>query len=354
MIPSFHKDAQRDSGDAGVVEWERCMRILIVTPAPAGSRLGNRVTALRWARLLRQAGHRVTVRERFDRQVCDVFIALHARKSAAAIEGFHAAYPHQPIVLALTGTDLYQDLPTSADAQRALERATRCIVLQELALAELPAPARAKTRVIYQSVTVPRRIPRKPRDVFRVCVLGHLRDVKDPLRTAAAARLLPASSRVQVLHIGAALSNAMRDAAEAEMRANPRYRWIGEVSRTTALRQLGASHVLSLTSIHEGGANVVSEACVLGVPVITSRIPGSLGLLGADYPGIFAVGDTQELAVLLERIEHDAPFLSELTKRSVARAPLFAPERELRALAELLRELPASRGTGGRTRVDES
>src|SRR5438132_11324152 len=32
----------------------KAMRISLITPAPPGSRKGNRVTAMRWARLLRQ------------------------------------------------------------------------------------------------------------------------------------------------------------------------------------------------------------------------------------------------------------------------------------------------------------
>ena len=54
------------------------MRVLIVTPAPPKSRLGNRITALRWSRLLREAGHEVVITQRFDRQRCDALIALHA------------------------------------------------------------------------------------------------------------------------------------------------------------------------------------------------------------------------------------------------------------------------------------
>jgi glycosyltransferase involved in cell wall biosynthesis len=78
-----------------------------------------------------------------------------------------------------------------------------------------------------------------------------------------------------------------------------RYGWRGAVPRTEALAVLARSRLLALTSLQEGGANVVSEALAAGVPIVSSAIPGSIGLLGADYPGYFPVGDTEALATVL-------------------------------------------------------
>jgi glycosyltransferase involved in cell wall biosynthesis len=96
---------------------------------------------------------------------------------------------------------------------------------------------------------------------------------------------------------------------------------------------------LVLTSQLEGGANVISEALALGVPVVSSRIAGSLGLLGADYAGYFPVGDTQALADLLLRAETDAGFYDTLSAQCAQRRPLFEPARERQSWQELLREL---------------
>ena len=57
------------------------MRIVIVTPAPPGSRSGNRITANRWARHLRALGHRVDVRAEGIGPPRDLMIAIHARKA---------------------------------------------------------------------------------------------------------------------------------------------------------------------------------------------------------------------------------------------------------------------------------
>jgi hypothetical protein len=64
------------------------MKIVMITPVPAHSRQGNRVTAIRWARLLRDLGHRVTIAQEFDGKPYDTMIALHARRSSLSIQRF--------------------------------------------------------------------------------------------------------------------------------------------------------------------------------------------------------------------------------------------------------------------------
>src|SRR5258708_7608156 len=128
------------------------MRIGIVTPAPPGSTYGNRVTALRWEKILTTLGHTVSVTQAYGCEPLDLLIVLHARRGYASVTSFHNQHPDAPIVVALTGTDLYQDIRTSEDARRSLEVATRLIALQPEALNELPREFRGKTRVIHQSV----------------------------------------------------------------------------------------------------------------------------------------------------------------------------------------------------------
>jgi putative glycosyltransferase (TIGR04348 family) len=318
------------------------MKIVIITPAPAGSRKGNRITARRWASLLRSLGHRVDVRVEYRNERCDLLIALHARRSADAVQAFHRVHPERPIVIALTGTDLYEDIHTDSSAQKSLELASRLVLLQPLGIEELPPHLRARARVIYQSVEVSpsaRSSQARGRGFFDVCVLGHLRPVKDPFRTALASRLLPPSSRIRVRHIGAALSPDMAEQAGAEAAANPRYRWLGDLPRWKALRALARCRLLVLTSRMEGGANVISEAIAAGVPVLASRISGSVGLLGPDYPGYFPVGDTRALADLLHRAETDAGYYRSLKAGCRRLRPLFRPARERQSWRRLLSEL---------------
>jgi putative glycosyltransferase (TIGR04348 family) len=244
-----------------------------------------------------------------------------------------------PLVVALTGTDLYNEIRTSTEAQQSLELATRLVVLQPKGIEELAPHLQEKTRVIYQSAHRLNQPMARSKMTFDVCVLGHLRPVKDPFRAAAAARFLPQTSRIRVVHVGQALSEDMADRARAETAENPRYRWLGELPHWRALRVLARSHALVLSSVMEGGANVISEALAVSVPVLASRIAGSVGLLGEDYPGYFPVADTLALTRLLERIEIDRAFYDVLLARCVQRAHMFHPDREREAWKQLLEEL---------------
>jgi putative glycosyltransferase (TIGR04348 family) len=316
------------------------MDIVVITPARPSSRSGNRTTALRWARILRGIGHRARVATDYDSQPADLMIAVHAWRSAPGIEHFRQRYPDRPLIVALSGTDLNVYLDRDPDTTlRSLEYADRLIALQDLARRRLPSRFHAKLRVIHQSAAPPAR--REPPSVryFEVAVIAHLRAVKDPLRAARAARRLPAASRLRIVHMGGAHTPEWAAEAKAEMETNPRYVWRGEVPRAEVRRVLGRARAMVLSSLSEGGANVVSEAVVAGVPVLASRIDGTVGLLGADYPGYFPVGDTAALARLLKRIEADPEFLAQL-KRAVAEcSALFRPERELLAWKNLLDEL---------------
>jgi putative glycosyltransferase (TIGR04348 family) len=281
-------------------------------------------------------------------QAADLLIALHASKSARSVERFRAGHPDRPVVLALTGTDLYPDLATCGVERTVLEMADRFVVLQPLAVDQLPPHLRSRARVIYQSVTLPPGAPAsgEPQRLgsrsgtFDAVVLAHLRPVKDPLLAAAAARLLPEDSPVRVRHAGAVIDRDLGHAAERESRVNPRYEWLGEIPRPAALRLLAAGRLLLLTSRHEGGANAVSEALAVGVPVLGTRIPGTTGLLGAGYPGYFPVGDAAALAGLLERAARDDGGLyTDLRRRCARLRPLTDPARERDAWRRLIAEL---------------
>ena len=315
------------------------MKIQLVTPAPLNLNNGNRITALRWAAILKKLGHRVQILQKYRGQSCDLLIALHARRSADSIQRFHDAQPNRPIIVVLTGTDVYRDIRADRQAQQSLELATAIVVLQKMALREVPKRFHPKIHVIYQSAQPLHRPQPDQTESFRVCVVGHLRAEKDPLRAAFALRRLPRNSRIQLIHVGLALDPRLEQTARDEVARNPRYRWLGQLSHRKTRDLLARSHLVCITSRMEGSSNVLSEALASGVPVIASKIPGLIGTLGEKYVGYFPVGDTQGLADLLLKAETDDKFYRAL-KRACARfAPLVKNAREVADWRRLLREV---------------
>ena len=311
-------------------------RIHIVTPAGPGTRNGNRHTAVRWASMLRSAGHRVAVSQAWEGERCDALIALHARRSHASVLKFEER-SDAPLIVALSGTDLYRDLPDSAEARRSLELADRVIVLQEAALLELAAPVRKKTWVVYQSSDCAlRHAP--PRNRFRIAVVGHLRGEKDPFRAVMALSLLK-KENIQVVQIGAALDAALGREAQSWMAREPRYRWLGSLPHARALGWIARSHALVMSSVMEGGANVVAEAARIGTPVLASRVSGNLGMLGRGYPGYYKLYDTAGLSRLIARVSDGGESYAKLKLALRARRPLFAPAAERSALLQVVRSL---------------
>lgn len=320
--------------------------IWIISPASAKANNGNWQSASRWARFLRTR-YRVTIAQQWPdpaqtapgdpHDPPDLLIALHARRSAASLDAFVQSYPQRPTILLLTGTDLYRDIAHDASAQAALRQAGALVVLQPAGLAELAPPLRAKASVIYQSADTLRPAAGAHRHLD-VCMVGHLRDEKDPatfMRAAARVR----DARVRLLHIGGALDPALGQLAEATARDHRCYRWLGALPHGATRQRLKRSFLMAITSRMEGGANVIIEAVTSGVPVLASDISGNRGMLGDDYAGYFPPGDAAALARLIDRALAEPDFHTLLRTQCDARAPLFAPAAEQAALLELVDNL---------------
>jgi putative glycosyltransferase (TIGR04348 family) len=323
------------------------MDIVIITPVRSSSRSGNTTTSRRWARILQALGHSVRTAHLYG-EPADLMIALHAWRSAESILAFRAAHPNRPLIVALSGTDIYDYIRRDAGpVLHSLASASRLLALQDLAVRRVPAEHRWKIRVIHQSAPPLTRTARANPAHFMVGVIGHLRKVKDPFRAAKAARLLPQSSHIRIVHLGAAESLRWAARARGEMRRNRRYIWRGDRPRGEVQSLLARARAVVLSSKSEGGANVISEAAAAGVPVLASRIDGTVGLLGRDYPGYFPAGSTRALARLLHGIETEPGFLKQLQRAISRRAYLFRPAREKAAWAALIAEILQSKPPAG-------
>jgi putative glycosyltransferase (TIGR04348 family) len=312
------------------------MKISLITPAKKRSKDGNRTTALRWARILRDLGHRVDISVDYQGKRTDLMIALHAWRSAASISKYREIYPDGPLIVSLTGTDINEFIhsdPTPTLAS--MENADALVCLHDLVIDITPKRFRKKLHVIYQSAPTLTQKRHPATKFFDICQIGHMREVKDPLRGALALRDLPESSCLRLIHLGKAHNKKWEKKGLAEMRRNPRYLWKGERSGWQVRRELARTNLMLITSLSEGGANVVSEALVAGVPVIASKINGNIGLLGENYPGYFSVGNEKALKKLLLKCEHDQAFMEDLNRRCKARARLFGLAEEKRRWKKL-------------------
>nr|WP_229428137.1 selenoneine biosynthesis selenosugar synthase SenB [Massilia soli] len=276
----------------------------------------------------------------------DLLIALHARRSAAALAAFAEQHPDRPRVLVLTGTDLYRDIHDDPAAQASLAHADVLVLLQEAGIAVLPPRYRAKARLIWQSAPALPHVPHAAGiDEFTFAMIGHLRPEKDPLTFMRAARLV-AHDSARFIHIGGALDEQLGAAAGDTAEADPRYQWMGNLAHPAARMALACSDALVIASVMEGGANVIIEAVTSGVPVLASDIDGNRGMLGAGYQGYFPLGDAPALAALMARCIDDPAFLERLQAQCGARAALFAPQAEQAAVRDMVDNLLIARHAG--------
>ncbi len=266
----------------------------------------------------------------------DAMIALHARRSAGSIACFADRHPERPLIVVLTGTDLYRDIRTDARAQHSLRVATRLVVLQEAAVSELPGPLRSKCHVIHQSAPA-LKAAQPNRRSFDLILVGHMREEKDPLTAMRALELVPAGARVRLIHIGSALEPRFAAAARKLGRSHADYCWLGSIPHGETRQRIKRANAMVISSRMEGGANVVIEAVTSQVAVLASAIPGNVGLLGQDYAGYFPAGDALALATLIGKTRDEPEFLAMLRRQCAKRAPLFAPQRERRELIRLVR-----------------
>ncbi len=313
---------------------ESPLSVAIISPALASANNGNWHTARRWAHCLAPLAQ-VRIEQEWRGASADFLIALHARRSAPSIAAFAERHPDRPLVVVLTGTDLYRDIATDAAAQRSLALASRLVVLQAEGVRALPRDYAAKTAVIYQSARSLRSGRRSLRH-FDLALIGHMRPEKDPLTALRALRLLPADLPVRLFHIGGELDPALAAKVRAMGAAEPRYRWLGALSQAATRQRLKRCHLLLLPSLMEGGANVLIEAVTSGVPVLGSDIPGNRGMLGADYPGWFPVGDAERLGALIFRAMNDPGYYARLFRGCAERVSLFSPAQECAGVCGLL------------------
>jgi len=309
------------------------VRVVLTDPSLPGFLAGNHSTVRRWRSILRELGcevviHRIRDPQRGPLPCGDLLIALHAGHSHRAILRWKKRDEKLPVVVAVSGTDLYIDLPAAKTAaKRVIESfnaADHLVALHRGVEDQLPGAVgrRLKGRVHYipQSAR-PLSGGRRPIESrLRLLVVGYLRRVKDPFLPLEALELLPDplpdGTRAEVVHLGGIHERSCQERAICATRDQPRWRWLGPVSAARVRGYLATSHLLVHPSLDEGGANIISEALVAGIPILASDAPGNMGLLGDRHPGIFPRKDAAELARLVMKYKHDPRYRRSLEESS--------------------------------------
>lgn len=304
------------------------MKIQIITPALVSARAGNRATAQRWSLIFQSLGHQVKIATQYDGSRSDLLVVLHAWRNAEAVRTFTDKYPGQACILALTGTDIYKFIHSDPEITlMSMQRASHLVGLNDQVEHAIPLEHREKLTIIFQSCQYYAGRPRQ-RINFSVCVVGHLRHEKDPMRPALAVRALPKYSRIYINHYGKALNQDWAKIARLETSRNHRYHWYGEIPPSLIIQCYRSAKILALPSRMEGGANVICESINAGLPILASRASGNIGLLGEQYPGLHGIEDADELRALLLRAESDQGFYNKLLRACQLRQAAFTRQTE--------------------------
>lgn len=288
------------------------VNIDILVPNLGIASAGNSVTADRYRVIFESLGHSTTIT---DTPSSKVVVALNAYRTSVAVGALAA---HTTLVAVLTGTDIYKFWDTDREAVAStLQRASVIVGLNDRAGHRLPEELQSKFTTIKEGAErTPVSEMHSPPPPLKAIAVGHLREEKDPQLLIDALNLLPPQSSMRVDHYGATHSEQWGEWARQVCAGNARYQWHREVPRSALEDVYANAHLLINTSRIEGGANVVSEAVMAGLPILATAIDGNVGVLGSAYPGLVAPGSAADLAEKLRWVESDPDALETLARAS--------------------------------------
>lgn len=149
------------------------------------------------------------------------------------------------------------------------------------------------------------RSPAKP-GLLRVAAVGSLipRKGYDVLIDAVARMRHQSAVRVQIAGAGPELGALLERVSRLGIQDNISFE--GELSPAQIPQFLTHADVFVLASRAEGRPNVVVEALAAGLPVISTDLPGVIGLVDSDANGwLVPIGDATALAAVLDEASTD-------------------------------------------------
>lgn len=315
------------------------MQILIATPYPLNTSNGNTITAKRIQTLLESNKlYAKTIHTPTPPQA-EILINLHATRTYPTAKYFKNKYPSSKLITLITGTDLNSDLPNHhPDIIPALELADQIILPSTQALKTLPSEFHHKTIIIPASIIIPKLPETPPLTSPYIILPSHLREVKNPFlinRTLASHPNL----NIQVYTLGSALEPSFQQTAKNYQTLDHRFHYLGETPHPQTLTHIKNATLTLNTSHQEGGPNTIAESITLGTPVLASAIPGNIGMLGENYPGLFTPNSEIALAELIQKYLADSTFKNLLLTKTKNLAPKFNPTQEAQSWLTLVSNL---------------
>lgn len=174
---------------------------------------------------------------------------------------------------------------------------------------------------------------------IRLCMVGKITKHKGVMRMAHIHKRMIEKGydhRVYVLGIG-----DDRERIEKYLKENnlsDSFIFLGY--NTNPYKYVTKSDVLVCASSSEGFSTAVTEALIVGTPVVTTRCAGMSELLGENNEyGIITENSEEALEKGIEKILADSEMLREYKNKALERGKLFETEKTVRAVEEMLDNL---------------
>ena len=295
--------------------------IKIFSPTGDNVVTGNYVTAKRYAYLLQNLGHRVLTLSVFEEKVSvegvTCAFVLHAEKGFHVIKELTAE--SIPVVLVLTGTDLYRDIISTKKSKRdnclrSIQLASAIIVLHENAVSDLlkvVSVPRERIFVVLQSVVdfKKKRFFFKNKNEYKILLLSNIRKEKGVIVAVSGfldfKKNIDTRSKFTLDHIGGILDQSYFRKITNLLEDVKSVSFLGSIEKEKLQTILANYDLLLHTSLIEGGSLVIQEAQNAGLPIIASDISCHTSLLGSDYVGLHTAGSPKDVSEKLHTFFFD-------------------------------------------------
>ncbi len=324
--------------------------IKIFSPSGDNVVTGNYVTAKRYAYHLQNLGHRVFICNGFEGKVnvegLRCAFVLHAEK------GFHVikelAAKNVPVVLVLTGTDLYRDIISTKNSKKehclkSIQLASAIVVLHENAVSDLLKVVsfpRERIFVVLQSVVdfKKRSFFFKKKNHYKILLLSNIRKEKGIIIAISGflefQKNNDARYKFTLDHIGGVLDQGYFKKIINLLEGVKNVSFLGSIEKEKLQMILAGYDLLLHSSLIEGGSLVIQEAQNAGLPIIASDISCHTALLGSEYVGLHSAGSSKDVSEKLQTFFFDELCRNEMEKQlsscPAARSTIRREQEELR------------------------